>query len=329
MAKPILESIQAGRGMAALMVLFVHINLPVLGKVWGAGVDFFFVLSGFIIFYVHHQDFGNPKKIGTYLYRRFVRIYPVYWLIIGGYWGLHYLLGNDWKDFYQANTLGVIQTILLLPDHPLVVLTSWTLSYEIIFYLVVLLRFVFKSGFAFYCLLLFPLLAVVGVHLLPPSYAVYPTFLGEALLGTLVFSFYQYRLINFTAIFVGLFCGIFLLIFLPYFSPMSHPLITRGFPCGLILFALVGWEKRQKVQVPRFFLMLGNASYILYLTHTIVLATCTAFISGVFSKMPTPFTTGLSVVIAVVLAIAGHYWVEKPLLRFLRKARSDSSSQVK
>jgi len=46
-----------------------------------AGVDFFFVLSGFIIFFVHGKDIGKPSRLPHYVWRRFIRIYPVYWAV--------------------------------------------------------------------------------------------------------------------------------------------------------------------------------------------------------------------------------------------------------
>ena len=41
-----------------------------------AGVDFFFVLSGFIIYYVHHSDINQPNRVGRYLFRRFTLHLP-------------------------------------------------------------------------------------------------------------------------------------------------------------------------------------------------------------------------------------------------------------
>ncbi|HAS38873.1 MAG TPA: hypothetical protein DCS93_00270 [Microscillaceae bacterium] len=319
MARPILESIQAGRGIAALMIVFVHAEVTFLGRIWGAGVDFFFVLSGFIIFYVHHQDFGHHKKIGRYLYRRIVRIYPVYWCIIAGYLGLHLLLGNDLRDFYQSNTQGLIKTIFLLPAHPLVVLTSWTLAYELIFYLVVVLRFVFKFRIVFYSFFVFPFLGIWGWYVLPISKEFYHHFFIEALLGTFVFSFYQKRSINFLVIYSLFFGGLFLLGFAAYYSPIQNPLLIRGIPCFMILLALVGWEKKQKIKIPRFFLVLGNASYVLYLTHTIFLSLLTALIIDSQGFVPTWVMLWIRIGITITLAIVVHYCLEKPLLKFLRK----------
>ena len=67
-----LIGVQAARGIAALFVVLYHTGRMLsleqyVGRdPWGglfhfghAGVDFFFVLSGFIIYYVHHKDIGT------------------------------------------------------------------------------------------------------------------------------------------------------------------------------------------------------------------------------------------------------------------------------
>ena len=69
LARDRLVGIQAARGAAALLVVFYHAgrmlsldqyvgNDPLRGlfRFGHAGVDFFFVLSGFIIYFVHHKD---------------------------------------------------------------------------------------------------------------------------------------------------------------------------------------------------------------------------------------------------------------------------------
>ena len=88
-------SLEAARALAAIVVVLLHaanlMNVPHFsGKVgmdgifdFGyVGVDFFFVLSGFIITYVHFGDIGKPLTIARYLWRRFSRIYPIYWFVL-------------------------------------------------------------------------------------------------------------------------------------------------------------------------------------------------------------------------------------------------------
>src|SRR5216684_1841570 len=140
-----LEGVEAGRGIAALLVVLYHAALHVEGDVpgsavlWGlphfghAGVDFFFVLSGFIISFVHRSDLGRPDRLGHYLERRFTRVFPFYWLVLG------FSLLDTWL-LHRAQFPGVrevISNVLLLPQaKDQIVGGAWTLVFELMFYLV-------------------------------------------------------------------------------------------------------------------------------------------------------------------------------------------------
>src|SRR5665213_1586618 len=88
--------IQGCRGLAALLVVFYHLGdtlakpkylgadadpLKSLFSFGSCGVQFFFVLSGFIITLVHRKDFGVPQRLPHYVRKRLVRIYPTYIII--------------------------------------------------------------------------------------------------------------------------------------------------------------------------------------------------------------------------------------------------------
>jgi len=88
-----LKSLQMARGIAALAVTLFHTSGMFADPRYGferpfwwltergdLGVDFFFVLSGFIIMLAHRADVGRPREVGNYAFKRAVRIYPMYWL---------------------------------------------------------------------------------------------------------------------------------------------------------------------------------------------------------------------------------------------------------
>ena len=90
-----LWTVQALRGAAALMVVIGHGQSAAAGIVdaaggdfarsrlmpWGAGVDLFFVLSGFIMVHASARLFGREGARAEFLRRRLVRIVPLYWLV--------------------------------------------------------------------------------------------------------------------------------------------------------------------------------------------------------------------------------------------------------
>ena len=77
--------LQAGRGAATFVVLFyatvlVHIDVleqaSVRGRfLFGTGVNFFFVLSDFIIVPAQYADGDHPPRLKRYLWKRFTQIY--------------------------------------------------------------------------------------------------------------------------------------------------------------------------------------------------------------------------------------------------------------
>ncbi len=128
---------QVGRAIAALMVVFHHAEnsshtfggaeIPLLHHFY-LGVDFFFVLSGFIILY------SIPgKRPGQYVWHRFRRVYLPY-LPIGIGIALAYTLMPDFSasdrgwDWYAS--------ITLVPFGHTALSVAWTLQHEILFYLI-------------------------------------------------------------------------------------------------------------------------------------------------------------------------------------------------
>src|SRR5215467_10685301 len=88
-----LSGIEISRGLAASAVVLYHAarhlnqayGMPTLTSVFQfghAGVDLFFVISGFIIVYVHYNDIGTPDRLGHYVSRRITRVMPTYWVAL-------------------------------------------------------------------------------------------------------------------------------------------------------------------------------------------------------------------------------------------------------
>src|SRR5438552_3385805 len=95
-----LANIEAMRGVAAMLVVLFHAGSYVAesrhygGTVLGglyvagrAGVDVFFVLSGFILAWVYDRGASPPQagaarpSLARYAWRRATRILPAYWII--------------------------------------------------------------------------------------------------------------------------------------------------------------------------------------------------------------------------------------------------------
>ena len=83
------------RALAALLVLGMHTEqnvpfgldslLPFFARGY-LGVDFFFILSGFIITHVYLSSLASPNlsALEIFLWHRFIRLYPVHLMILAG-----------------------------------------------------------------------------------------------------------------------------------------------------------------------------------------------------------------------------------------------------
>lgn len=141
------------RGLAVFLVFLVHystlvapwlstpgplvVALGAVHTIGNAGVDLFFVLSGYLI-YGHLISARQP--FGRYFSRRVQRIYPTFLAVLAIYLVLSWLRPGDSKlpAGTAAATLYLVQNLLLLPGmlpiEPMITV-AWSLSYEMFYYL--------------------------------------------------------------------------------------------------------------------------------------------------------------------------------------------------
>nr|WP_108258703.1 acyltransferase [Mangrovicoccus ximenensis] len=139
-----LTTLQAGRALAAIAVVAFHAHVFYLPErlhpgasispifdLGYAGVEYFFVLSGFIMLMVHRGDIGRPARALRFVKKRLLRVLPFYWAV---------LLGTILLVFAQSSggpgPLQLLHSIFLVPmagDRPLIVHQAWTMSHEFLF----------------------------------------------------------------------------------------------------------------------------------------------------------------------------------------------------
>jgi exopolysaccharide production protein ExoZ len=142
-----LAGLELGRGIAALLVVLYHGSemcakyfgtLPFAGVFRGghAGVEYFFVLSGFIMVHVHVSDIGRDGRFAAFLKKRVVRIIPMYWLVLTGMLAA-FLLHPAWGADKELTFAKAAMDYFLLPrPGPITLPPAWTLQREFLFYLV-------------------------------------------------------------------------------------------------------------------------------------------------------------------------------------------------
>ncbi|NQX66716.1 acyltransferase [Paenibacillus alba] len=139
--------IQASRGAAAFFVMLFHTSamsfkyfhydfLGISGIGRSGGVDFFFVLTGFLLYHTYGQKIGTKMTVIPFLTSRLIRIYPFYWLITLTVLPVYFLVPSFGYG-YETYKDTIIKSLLLLPQtHGPVLPVAWSLSYFVLFYLV-------------------------------------------------------------------------------------------------------------------------------------------------------------------------------------------------
>jgi exopolysaccharide production protein ExoZ len=324
----LLALIQAYRGFAALLVVLYHANVTsraLFGETrwvhafdfgW-AGVQFFFVLSGFIICYVHRQDIGKPEALATYARKRVVRIYPLYWIVTLALAPLWLFVPAFGEDYHKSLTALGLSLALLPQPHPPHLDVAWTLIHEVIFYaafaVLILHR---KIGYA----LLAVWFAAVCVANLIADELAYP---ANYLLSPNNLLFGLGMLAAFTTVRLGwagflLGNGVFLAAGIAANSGYDGTALIFAF--GLASFAIILSAVRlDNAFHNRALRLMGDASYATYLVHY-------PAISAVSKVLPADLSPSVAFVISATFGvgcgIAAHLVLERPLLNFFRKGRA-------
>jgi exopolysaccharide production protein ExoZ len=349
-----LNNLQALRGVACLLVVACHLpwwhggyggpDLPAVAVpvrlIGAAGVDLFFVLSGFVITWVNEPALGRPGRMLGYLGRRLWRVYPAYWLCWAGaaallWWQVPPEVRQILPPHFGPSN--VARRLLLLPSyqiHP-VLPQAWSLSFEVAFYLAFAVFFVLPRR-AFLPLIAAWAGAVIFVpHPVSPASLLLDSRVLEFLLGcAAAFALRRVdRLPGRSLLAIGAagFVGGGLVEAFQFSqAPLDHLIrpLALGVPSVLLVFGAVAAERARRVSLPRWLQIVGDASYSIYLVHLPVF-TCDRTIFRDWGSH-----LGMDLLHIAAVAVAGlgggflvHFAAERPLMNLARR-RAKPSAQV-
>lgn len=346
-SKKIINSIQFLRGFAALAVVIHHTGgyvkryfepTVLFGDKFSigfAGVDLFFVISGFIIHFTSKNYINTPSKFKQYLLKRFIRVYPIYWIIttilfVSSWLIVELLRQNIFSIGYPKTIIAYLQTYTLFPLHFAINPVTWTLSYEIFFYLCFGFLIISKRlwvipaiilAVSFYNIFL-DIPEIVEVKLNYFNF-IFSGYNFEFMLGFLIFYFYEkIKLSNLISVFLLLF-SFFIIVFFGYEIgdyDSYQRVITFGFPSGLILLSLLNLEKNNAISFPKFTLTLGDSSYALYLMHfpmMLFMNKLPQILGYSFNGEQEIWYSYFIIIIIIVSSVFVHKWVEIPVAKKL------------
>jgi exopolysaccharide production protein ExoZ len=315
-----LYGIQYLRAFAALAVVFFHAaeRTGYAFAIGAAGVDVFFVISGFIMWVIAER---RPVSPGRFLMDRVRRIVPVYWLATG------VMVAGALAGLFPNLVLTaghIAASLFFVPARSPssgeiwpVLVQGWTLNYEMFFYL----------AFAA-CLMLPPRLRLpvmaggfgllVAIGLLAESDASFVVTYTRPIILEFVAGMFIARLwlqghvpgrqVALTLIGVALAgFAVIGILKLPFNEWSCGPLA-----CALV-FGTVALEKHGGIPRLAIPAMLGNASYSIYLWHTFAISVVAK--AGILLGIPLAVVFTLSVCVGTAVGLAGYYLVERPLLR--------------
>ena len=366
-----LYNIQFLRFVAAMLVVLYHSagRLPANDSVfqvfftWGesigfAGVDIFFVISGFIMAHTSASQSGFHDSF-DFARRRLARIFSGYWpffilaiVIFGLFRAEHFAEANLLKSFFLWP-----QSL----NHVLLEVT-WTLSFELYFYLLFSVLIVFTNPRNRYAIVLLTFVLLLAFNLyrhfiaqsFSPDNIFYLTFWSHFLSSPFLLEFFGGALVAWwlakrpeglalpwflagSAVFLlggwinqSVYSGLI---------EQGYHVVPRvfvyGLPACMILAGLVRMErsatrhsdngvKTRRMQAPaRFSELTGGASYAIYLSHILILTV--AWNTG-FNEFIASWSGNMVIAayILLMLAILGysvlHYsFLEKPLHQLFKR----------
>jgi peptidoglycan/LPS O-acetylase OafA/YrhL len=329
-----LTTIQAGRGMAALLVVLFHLTKtifntpqywaqPILGNAFlfgHAGVNFFFVLSGFIIFHAHASDIGQPAELKRYAWRRATRIYPPYLLVLVVIVAAYALVPA--LNTAPPSPTELATSVFLVGPHerpPLAV--AWTLFHEVAFYAVFAVAiFNARAGLIVGGIWA----ALCAVSLFTPAKDIYVLsplnlLFGFGILARLVINRPVPGALWLAILGGALFLGLGM-------EEVYHPVISAEFRhllYGAASFLLIVGMARAEISnglvAPRWMTFLGDASFSIYLVHYPALSV----FAKIFTRLPLPPLVSFVLMAIGCLAAGSVFYLiaEKPLVRLLNPKR--------
>ena len=338
-----IQSLQHLRVLAASMIVLYHTELQIMRLTDGqhthslgygaAGTDLFFVIGGFILVYT---SYDRKDTFGAFLYRRIMRIAPLYWLFT--FLMLTVLLvAPSHLLTTKIEFWHFILSLVFIPyPHPVLgidrpfLFAGWVLNHFVFFYLLfgALLflpigRRVLAAG-AVLCALMALKFLFAGESNLLDFYGA--TVALDFVLGMIVAWLFLERRASPVMIVAVFLTGasIFAAGVVEGVSDGSERALYWGVADASLLFVCVFREKQWGWPKWRFLSALGDASYSVFVSHLFTLALVTSIMRalGIFPMLGVWGARIVFLGAAWTLGMVVYTAIERPLMRRIGQQRS-------
>jgi exopolysaccharide production protein ExoZ len=337
-------SLQYLRGIAALMIVLVHVpgqlspgGLGGWSEPLKGGVDIFFVISGFIMWVTTCNDRLTAPE---FMWRRLVRIVPLYWIVTTFVVGTMVLTPSLVRSGSFSPSHIASSYFFIATKHPMfsnyfpVLIPAWTLIYEMFFYVIFsICLFVPVQSRAFSVIGI--LSAVAALRIVSPGQFSLADFYTNGIILEFAFgiligvAYSRGTKIPNWALALTILLGIFGMALTESISADRY--IALGVPAALIVAACVLYERFNKVARIAPLESLGNSSYSLYLSHGITISAVMQVCQR-FDLMTSPAGFFIYELIAIytsiAVALAMYHLLELPLIGLFRHMRHRRSTNL-
>ncbi len=304
-----IAAIQDLRGIAVLYVVLFHVGNICGYRIFihgATGVSLFFIISGFIIAFVHKNDRGVRDAV-IFIKKRMARIYPPF--IITMFVTLFLFVCTGMGSDFHRDIINIARNILLiqLPTqsiHPY----SWSLVYELYYYLTFcLFVIIFRINIILYATLMAMPFIIMHYGFGINADADMIVFKGANIFfGVGAIAGYFFDKLKFETGYIATSAALLLFI--------ATPFLYKGFWLFLAVTAILFIVYLQSRYSIGFLNKIGNASYSIYLIHAIVLMILKTVI-----KSRNVYIFVLLLVVSLLSGYLYYVFVEKKMIRLAYK----------
>jgi exopolysaccharide production protein ExoZ len=337
--------IQYLRAVAALSVLLYHVLLHWLPQyithyyVFSGGVDIFFVISGFVMWGV---TAGREGGSWSFFRKRLKRIVPLYWIVTTVM--LAIMLAKPSVLLHSRfDVVHVVTSYLFIPwVHPVsgtfypLLIPGWTLNYEMMFYAIFALILFAPMRFRLPAVV-GALMGLVVLGFIPHAatsqlhFYTSPIILEFAMGVCLGAAVTAQRRVPAPIAAAAVIAGFGLLAAGALTGVHCDRVLMWGIPAALLVSGCVFLERETGPWLAPLPLLLGDASYSIYLVHLLSVAVAFQF----WRKMPAlhnPAGMSAAMIVTALASVAAGvllYWfVERPIIKRFKVPTPESRPLV-